>query len=211
MLPPRVVKTGAYALTVEDRFIGGDASGGAFDLTLPDAPAGWSVWLDKDDASANAVTIKPPAGGSINGAASEALASRYDTIQVVCLGSKVYRVVSRTASGENEKTYDITKVAEIADGYNYVPGFTPKLVLLFHADAGNVMGLGWAVGTGAAEQGAFFRDTTSSLTKQIAGKVAVYAAGSHSQYAVTAFGATVTVTRTLVNENLKNVVLIAFK
>ena len=65
----------AYAMTTRDRVIRGDASGGAFNLTLPDPtlkPYGWHCDL-RNYGGANNITAVPFASETIDGAASYAL------------------------------------------------------------------------------------------------------------------------------------------
>ncbi|WP_143206208.1 hypothetical protein [Singulisphaera sp. GP187] len=79
-------KTTAYTLTTSDSTILGNATGGAFAVTLPAAnavPAGRLFTVKKTDASANAVTLTRAGADLIDGAATYALASqwKYATIQ----------------------------------------------------------------------------------------------------------------------------------
>jgi hypothetical protein len=66
-----------------------DATGGAFNVTLPTATAGNRVVVKKTDASANAVTVV----GTIDGATNVDLTYRYEAIDLVADGSAWSRVV----------------------------------------------------------------------------------------------------------------------
>lgn len=73
-------KTAAYQILAEDKYVGGDSSGGAFTLTLPD-PAdindGHSVIIDDEGGAAgtNAITIATPGSETVEGAASGSIAT----------------------------------------------------------------------------------------------------------------------------------------
>jgi hypothetical protein len=92
--PKGAAKTANYTILAADmnKIITADATGGAFNLTLPTLAAGddgWSIFLIKTDASANAVTVV----GTINGAANMALSSRYDAGLFMWDGSAWYNMV----------------------------------------------------------------------------------------------------------------------
>lgn len=72
-----------------------DATGGAFDVDLPDASvsAGVQIIVKKTDASGAAITIDPGGSDTIDGAASASLASQYDVIWIVCDGNEWFRIV----------------------------------------------------------------------------------------------------------------------
>jgi hypothetical protein len=59
-------KTGNYTAAVGD-FVIGDATGGGFTVTLPDANTGELVAVKKADASANAITVVGQGGDTIDG------------------------------------------------------------------------------------------------------------------------------------------------
>ena len=86
---PYVAKTAAYSVTDKDYTVDGDATGGAFNLTLPTASGrtGRIYVLRKSDASANAVTVVTSGGQSINGATTYPLTTQYQTVRVQCDGS----------------------------------------------------------------------------------------------------------------------------
>lgn len=74
--------TGAYAAQDSDYLILADASGGAFSVTLPKAP-GKQFVVKKIDASANAVTITPASGETIDGAASLVITTQWQSYTIM--------------------------------------------------------------------------------------------------------------------------------
>jgi hypothetical protein len=88
-LPDHVSKTAAYTILAADinKFFSGDATAGAFDLTLPALGAsndGWYVYIMKVDSTANAVGIV----GTINGSAGGlSLTSQWDSALVWWTGT----------------------------------------------------------------------------------------------------------------------------
>ena len=87
-------KTGAYTVVSTDHIILGDASGGAFTITLPAAAdhTGREFTVKKIDGSANAVTVDGNSSETIDGAATYALSSQYSSVTVVSDGSNWYIV-----------------------------------------------------------------------------------------------------------------------
>lgn len=86
--PDFVSKTANYTIlsTDQNKLFSGDASGGAFSLTLPTlaaGDAGWSVLIFKSDSGANAVTIV----GTINGGTNIALSQQYLAVLVEWTGT----------------------------------------------------------------------------------------------------------------------------
>jgi len=74
-----VSKSGAYTAQTSDEIILVDASGGAVTITLPAASnEGQVLLIKKIDNSANAVTVVPGGGDTIEGAANISLASQWD-------------------------------------------------------------------------------------------------------------------------------------
>lgn len=84
-----VTKTTTYTATINDDLILGDASGGAFTITLPAAStsAGLELKFKKTDASASAVTIDGNASETIDGVTTKALSSQYASLHIICDGS----------------------------------------------------------------------------------------------------------------------------
>ena len=79
-------KTTTY--TAEDReFILADATGGAFQITLPSLADNLWVAVKKTDSSVNIITVTPGAIGFIDGAATQTLTTQYDSVDFYCDGS----------------------------------------------------------------------------------------------------------------------------
>jgi hypothetical protein len=87
MLPLSSVST-TSSLPVTARFVAADATAGAITLTLPAASvvAQRVIVVQKVDSSGNAVTLDGNGAETINGSATIALASRYDTVQLYSSG-----------------------------------------------------------------------------------------------------------------------------
>ncbi len=85
---------GNYNVLLTDDLILVDATAAAVKIFLPSASAKFRVCVKKIDASVNAVTVYPSAGGTIDGAASYAITTRYQTVEVVSDGSKQVFVAS---------------------------------------------------------------------------------------------------------------------
>lgn len=93
-----VTETAAYAVAATDEIILANASGAAFAVTLPAANAqtGRRVTVKKIDSSANAVTVAS-GGGTIDGAASVALGSQNEAVEVISDGTNWW-VISQVAT-----------------------------------------------------------------------------------------------------------------
>lgn len=91
--PDSATKTGNYTVLAADmnKRLLGDASGGAFNITLPTLAAaddGWSIWIIKSDSSTNALTIV----GTVNGAANPTISKQYQGQFVLWSGTAWYTV-----------------------------------------------------------------------------------------------------------------------
>lgn len=86
--PRNVNKTGNYTILAADmsKLITADATGGAFNLTLPTLAAGddgWEIKLVRTNSGANAVTIV----GTVNGTVNPTLARQYSAVTLRWTGS----------------------------------------------------------------------------------------------------------------------------
>jgi hypothetical protein len=102
-LPANVlIKTANFTAAADDLLLC-DATGGAFTITLPAAPAtGACVTVKKTDASANAVNVNSSGGGSIDGdTGSPNLAITGGQLGAIFehVGSNAWKIVSVTATG----------------------------------------------------------------------------------------------------------------
>jgi hypothetical protein len=88
-------KTGAYTVTVTDFYIAGDASGGAFTVTLPAASGvlGQLVYVKKTDSSGNAVTVGRTGSDTIDGATTQSLATQYASMLFYAAASAVWVIL----------------------------------------------------------------------------------------------------------------------
>ena len=88
--------TTTYPIVATDKLVTGDATGGAFDVTLPllSGNTGKNYIVKKIDASANAVTLEGNGSETIDGALNVALSSRYDNVWVVA-GASEWHVVAK--------------------------------------------------------------------------------------------------------------------
>ena len=79
-----VAKTAAYTATATDGTIAGNASTGAFSVTLPTSVGitGKVFTIKKVDSTANAVTVATTSSQTIDGATTRALSIQYDAITV---------------------------------------------------------------------------------------------------------------------------------
>ena len=82
-------KTANYTALYSDDVILGDASSGAFAVTLPTAVGntGKVFYIKKTDSSGNAVTINTTSSQTIDGSTTNVIQTQYKTIQVVSNGS----------------------------------------------------------------------------------------------------------------------------
>jgi len=91
-------KTAAYTLTTSDATILGDATSGAFNVTLPlasAATAGRIFTVKKIDSSGNAVTLTRAGSDLIDGANTFALSSQNSTVTVQSDGASKWWIVSK--------------------------------------------------------------------------------------------------------------------
>lgn len=81
--------TSAYSIGVTDHLVLGDGTGGAFNVTLPNAAnyTGREFIVKKIDSSANAITVATSSSQTIDGAATYVLSAQYDAVTVVSGGS----------------------------------------------------------------------------------------------------------------------------
>ena len=88
--------TTTYPVAAGDKLITGDATGGAFDVTLPPLSGneGKNYIVKKIDASANAVTVEGNGSETIDGALNVVLPSRYDNIWVIA-GASEWHVIAK--------------------------------------------------------------------------------------------------------------------
>lgn len=83
--------SGSTPLTGAEGLVLVDASGGPVTVPLSSPSELFhSVVIQKTDASANAVTVAAPAGFTINGAASVALAAQWDRVTVLATDTAFY-------------------------------------------------------------------------------------------------------------------------
>lgn len=84
-----VTKTAAFTAKVDDDVILGDATAGAFSVTLPTAVGirGRRYTIKKIDSSGNAVTIDGAGAETIDGAATVALGTQYAFRTIVSNGT----------------------------------------------------------------------------------------------------------------------------
>ncbi len=89
-----LTKTAAYTIEEDDDVILGNATGGAFAVTLPKASLfeGRRFTAKKIDASANAVTLDGDGSETIDGAANVALAAQWDKVTVLSDGTNWQKV-----------------------------------------------------------------------------------------------------------------------
>ena len=89
-------KTSAYTATSSDETILGNASTGAFSVTLPTAvgASGKSYVVKKIDSSANAVTIATTLSQTIDGTTTKALSFQYDGVQVQTDGANWFIIAN---------------------------------------------------------------------------------------------------------------------
>lgn len=91
--PDSITKTTNYTILVTDlgkRLIA-DATGGAFNLTLPTlgtSDDGWSIWILKSDSTTNAIT----AVGTVNGVVNPTISKQYQAQLVLWSGTAWYSV-----------------------------------------------------------------------------------------------------------------------
>lgn len=89
-----VAKSTTYTATINDHVITGDATDGAFTITLPalsELP-GLILHIKKIDASGNAVTIDGSGAETIDGATTQVLSTQYDNKMIVA-GASEWHVI----------------------------------------------------------------------------------------------------------------------
>lgn len=87
IFPDLVSKTAAYTATLDDRVILGDASGGAFSITLPTAVGNTDkIYYIKNIGASGAVTVDGDGTEEIDGATTQVLSLQYDSIVIVSDG-----------------------------------------------------------------------------------------------------------------------------
>lgn len=103
--------TSNYSVLVQDTYMQGDATGGAFAYTLPDislmAGSGNTYTFKKVDASANAITITPQSGQTIDGASSFVLSNENDFVTVISDNTN-WKVISKNGSSATGTVTSIT-------------------------------------------------------------------------------------------------------
>jgi hypothetical protein len=79
----------AYAALTTDEILTGDATGGAFSITLPTAVGitGRAYTIKRINSGANAVTVATTGGQTIDGAATVALSTQWQVLRVVSDGA----------------------------------------------------------------------------------------------------------------------------
>ncbi len=89
-----VEKATTYLALSSDYVILGDATAGAFDVDLPTAASstGRIYVIKKIDASGNAVTVDPNGAETIDGAASKALSSQFDSVRIISDGTEWWEI-----------------------------------------------------------------------------------------------------------------------
>ena len=89
-----LTKTTTYTVQKSDRVILCDATGGVFTVTLPPAQDMWNkdIVIKKIDVSANAVTVDGDGAETIEGSATQSLASQYDAIHIISNGTAWYKI-----------------------------------------------------------------------------------------------------------------------
>lgn len=89
-------KTTTYTALSTDYFIAGNASGGAFTITLPAASSnpGKTLIVKKIDSSVNAVTIARAGSDTIDGGTSIAMGIQYQAQTLISNGSSSWYVVA---------------------------------------------------------------------------------------------------------------------
>lgn len=98
--PVWVAKTTTYTLLTTDTGILGDATGGAFTITLPTAVAATARYaIKKKDSSANAVTIATTGSQTIDGVTTRVLSTQYAGYEIFSDGANWFVVAIPTGGG----------------------------------------------------------------------------------------------------------------
>jgi hypothetical protein len=88
-----VTKSAAYTITNSDDWILGDASGGIFTLTLPNASSvgdGREFTVKKIDSSVNIITLATTGGQNIDGVTSQSLSTQWQSFTVKSFSGNWY-------------------------------------------------------------------------------------------------------------------------
>ena len=153
-------KTSNYTLAATDQVIKADATGGAFNVTLPTAVGrnGQIYTIIKTDNSAFDVTVNTTASQTINGATTYPLSAQYQALNVVSDGSnwirsvnvvgtkRVSTITSSAAPAPNAKTddaYTITALAAAATFSSPGTGSEMQELIVRIKDNGGAQNLTW--------------------------------------------------------------------
>jgi len=98
-------KSAAYTITATDSVVTANATGGAFNITLPTAigVSGRQYTIKKTDASSNAVTVATTGAQVIDGSTTLSLATQYQFVTVVSDGVN-WSIVGGNASSASGRT-----------------------------------------------------------------------------------------------------------
>ena len=109
------VKASAYTLGLQDNVVLGNATSGAFTLTLPSAIGiiGRQYILKKIDSSMNAVTIATTGGQTIDGASTASLSTQYQFLAIASDGTN-WVVIGSNGSPTNNVAASFTNVTGAA-------------------------------------------------------------------------------------------------
>ena len=126
-LPATLAKTANYTVAVGDRdkLILGDATSGAFTVTLPAAAtagAGFEITVKKIDSSANIVTVDGDGSETIDGALTKSLVSQYDHLTLVSDGSNWHV----KADFKQDVTLLETQTASASPQLDFITGINSK-------------------------------------------------------------------------------------
>lgn len=112
-------KAGAYTVLATDQraLILGDATAGAFTITLPlgsNVFAGFSVIVEKSDSSANAVTVDGNGAETIDGAATRVLDTQFEAVKFMWDGAE-WKALAATIVGTAGIKNGAVTTAKVAD------------------------------------------------------------------------------------------------
>lgn len=109
-----VAKSAAYTLTISDHTVYCDTTSAGFTITLPAASGNAGLEYDiKKVVAANTLTIDANASETIDGATTLVLTAQYDSVKIVCDGTK-WHTVSRVNTAAGSGT--VTSVAALTLG-----------------------------------------------------------------------------------------------
>lgn len=114
--------TTTYTVTSQDRFIGANATAGAFTITLPAAAivgSGFIVGIGKEDATANAVTIDGNSTETIGGSQTYVLNIRYQGIEIESNGTN-WNIIHSFPGEVHSCTSTAPFEATVASGATFV-------------------------------------------------------------------------------------------